>query len=392
MTDEQVQLARTLRNQESFAATYSPLYQQVFGALADLVENEPHDPATRWLAKMAEFQPPVELSLLVPAALHRGVLAGDPALADLAQFYPSVGGVVPDPDIGALRPILLAALRDYGPRMEPFVRMATVQTNETARGLAWLLPLMFTGWPAVHLLELGASAGLNLLADGRSYQLVDRGRPEQVALRLGHGQPVQFITRFEDCPITLQARPLPHIATRTGLDVAPFPLRDEADEQTLMSFVWADQTARIARLREGIAALRAAEQAGQAPVLHAVRLPDDLNAFLQRYDPQPGPLPIVIYNTVMTMYLTDGEAGLRKVVDSWASAQQVPILWLQWEPSTGPEHALPWGWMSWTADLWQDGRHDHFDLAWVHAHGTDVQWRPDLARWAETAAKLRWFA
>ena len=50
----------------------------------------------------------------------------------------------------------------------------------------------------------------------------------------------------------LAARKLPHIAGRTGCDVAPFRLTNETDELTLMAFIWGDQVDRLERLREGI--------------------------------------------------------------------------------------------------------------------------------------------
>ena len=68
-------------------------------------------------------------------------------------------------------------------RREPlaaFIRSANVQTNETGRGLAWLLPVACLGWPAVHLVELGASAGLNLVAERRGYRLMDAADPAHV--------------------------------------------------------------------------------------------------------------------------------------------------------------------------------------------------------------------
>lgn len=389
MTDLRHQLIQALRKQEAFASGYSPLYQQILGTLADLVEQEPDDPVAEWLVRLAEVRPPFELTLLVPAALHRGVLAGEPALAQMTQFYPSVGGVVPSADSNELAPVLHGAVLNYARTMEPFVRTATIQTNETARGLAWLLPLMYTHWTAVHLLELGASAGLNLLAEWRSYRLIDDAQLKIPPVDLGRGEPIQFVNHYEGHSVKLPSTDaMPRIASRTGLDIAPFSLKNAADEQLLTAYVWADQTVRIARLREGIAALRAAEAVCEAPQLHAVRLPDQLQAFLEGWSLRSSRLPIVIYNTVMTMYLDDGASGLRDVVERWAREQAVPVLWLQWEPPTDPDEAPQWAWMSWTADLWQNGQHDHFKLAWVHPHATEIQWLPELARWSMVASDL----
>ena len=41
------------------------------------------------------------------------------------------------------------------------------------------------------------------------------------------------------------------------------------------------------------------------------------------------------------------------------------------------------GWVGWTADLWREGRHFHWQLAWAHPHGTLIQWLPESAGWAD---------
>src|SRR5690606_1327638 len=90
--------------------------------------------------------------------------------------------ITPSPQhLGTPAPLLHHALREtiFARRdsLAAFIRRANVQTNETGRGLVWLLPVACLGWPAVHLVELGASAGLNLVADQRAYRLVEAADP-----------------------------------------------------------------------------------------------------------------------------------------------------------------------------------------------------------------------
>jgi hypothetical protein len=146
------------------------------------------------------------------------------------------------------------------------------------------------------------------------------------------------------------------------------------DELTLAAFVWADQPARLDRLREGIAALRAVE-ASAAPVrLLPLHLPDELPAFLAEALPRPPDAPVVIYNTTVTMYLPDRGAGLRDPITDWAARQGVPVLWLQWEPSVRPDRPPPvTDWQAWSANLWQAGRHRQLHLGWVHPHGAAIR-------------------
>jgi len=107
MSDLRVQLTNDFRSQERFAAGYSPLYALLFGIVAGWLAAERPDPVVDWLLAAAAERRPFDVTLLLPAALHRDVLAGVPAAAPLAPVYPSVGGTVP----GAPAADLAAALR-----------------------------------------------------------------------------------------------------------------------------------------------------------------------------------------------------------------------------------------------------------------------------------------
>ncbi|HMT22128.1 MAG TPA: hypothetical protein PKE20_12940, partial [Promineifilum sp.] len=89
--------------------------------------------------------------------------------------------------------------------------------------------------------------------------------------------------------------------------------------------------------------------------------------------------PVVIYNTVVTLYLPDRGASLRGMVAEWAGRQSVPVLWLQWEPWWDGPPPPGKEWMAWTADFWpNDGRAAarRYHLAWVHPHGAALHWEP----------------
>ena len=300
-----------------------------------------------------------------------------------------------------------------------------MQTNETGRGVAWLLPVACLGWPAVHLIELGASAGLNLVAERRGYRLVDGAEPERVLLELGEG-PAQFTmmargffarsrhfsAALENGDKSPDYERRVRILSRDGGDIHPFHLRDAADELTLAAYVWGDQPQRMARLREGIAALRAVEQSDAPVRLWPLRLPDELPGFLrQMNDVIARPInrgmnpaadtqsalkrtedaphaPIVLFNTIMTMYLPDRGASLRSMVDEWARRQAGPVLWLQWEPAwAGPPPPVR-DWAAWTADYWPNdgaGATHRWQLGWVHPHGLAVEFGEGWAEFLSNA-------
>lgn len=361
-------LAYRFGEQVQFAQGYAPLYARLFGILAGWLRapGRETDPLVTWLVKAAAGRRSLDVSVLLLAGLHRRVLAGKEDVAALAAYYPTAGGRK-SPDDPVLPGLLRHAIMDNREELAAFIRRANVQTNETARGLAWLLPLSFVSWPAVHLVDLGASAGLNLLADRRRYALVD---PTGKVTRLnGASSAAQFQTRVsgECAPLALAGR-LPTITGRSGADVHPFRLDTPDDELTLRAFVWADQPHRLARLNEGIAAFREV-QAGTVPVrLAAVHLPEALPAFLHTIG---GSNPVMVYNTYMTVYLSDQGESLRRIIGEWAATQHRPVFWAQWEP---PRHEDPphTGWCAWTVDGWQGGQHRHWRLGWVHPHGTEA--------------------
>jgi len=312
-----------------------------------------------------------------------------PEVAPLARYYATVGGELPygtEAFNRDLRQAILARRETLG----PFIQHATVQTNETGRGVAWLLPLVYSGWEAVQLVDLGASAGLNLVAEKRAYRLADE-KDGLVIRDIGQGQPVQFMTKCqgEANHLLTVIGDSPRITGRVGCDVAPFLLEDREDERTLSAFIWGDQPQRLQRLQEGIAAYRLVNQAEVPVRLFRVDLPDDLPQFLRQHVPTESGVPVVIYNTYMTIYLKDRGTDLQEHIQAWAFEQQCPILWLQWEPAwVGPEPPV-FGWCQWTADLWSENNHHKWRLGWVHPHGTHAQWEPGFSEWVKFCKTMK---
>ena len=134
-----------------------------------------------------------------------------------------------------------------------FIREQSVQTNEVQR--SWVLAPLFcrvaarTGSADVNLLELGPSAGLNLVWD--------RYRSEY---EMGAVGPVDapLVLRGEErraIPASLLEH-APGVRTRIGIDKAPVDVRSDDGARLLKAFVWADQDERLVRLETAIAVLR----------------------------------------------------------------------------------------------------------------------------------------
>ena len=376
-----LRLSRRFRRQQAFAAGYAPLSSRVFGLVADwLGRGADRDQVAAWLLAAGRGRASFDVPLLLLAGLHRAVLGTEVATAELARYYPSAGGTL-DPSGPGLATALRSAILALRPQLAAFLREATVQTNEVARGLCWLLPACCPGWPEMHLVELGASAGLNLVADWRRFRLTDTaGRPLLADLGQGDGDPFVVVAAGDFVPSA--PHPLPQVLTRTGCDLAPLDLSVERDAQTLAAFVWADQTNRLTLLRRGMDSFHRAHRQGARVRLHRVDLPSGLAGFLNEHLTFPGDAPILVYNTYLTTYLRDRGASLRPQLAAWAAGQPRPVLWLQWETLWQGPRPPEFGWLGWTADLWQQGGHRHWQLAWVQPHGARVQWLPGLAEWA----------
>jgi hypothetical protein len=190
------------------------------------------------------------------------------------------------------------------------LRNRYVQTNELSRAVAWLWPARLMGeadaTTPVALFDIGASAGLNLVADalGPMWEQAD-GRP-------------------------LAVGPLPPIASRTGVDLRPLDPRDPSEARWLRACIWPGQTDREERLAAAIEAFR--EQAGSehGPVLVQARA-SEVPALL----PQCGPNRprVLAYQTIMRDYLSaeEREAYERGMRQWLAAGPPGSALWVELE-------------------------------------------------------------
>lgn len=398
MDDVKARLGQRFRKQQAFAAGYSPLYSKLFGLLADwLVAAESFKTLNLdWLVQAARSRSSFDVTLLLLAGLHRDILAGCPEVAPLGRYYSTVGGVLSCDD-AELPAALRQALVSRQAALNAFVQTSQVQTNETARGLCWLLPICSTGWPSIHLVDLGASAGLNLAADQRHFRLncshIYQDQENSGSLDLGLGRPVQFTVMSEGRFRRPATGRCPKIVSRTGADRTPLCLKSLANQGHLAAFVWGDQPERLSLLRQGIAALQQVNQSAAPVRLHQVDLPDHLPRFLEEQITPLSGAPVVLYNTYLTTYLHDKGASLRRHLAAWAGHRAHPVLWLQWEPPRSGKVPPALGWVAWTADLWQQERHQHWHLGWTHPHGSRIQWLAGWTDWAgcwQRRAVVRW--
>ncbi len=254
-----------------------------------------------------------ERPLLLLAALRNDALAEGPS----HPLFAGLGAAVP-----AAHQVTADRLRTAldGTREGVFEALAhrTVQTNETSRALVWLWPAALAGASyggrPIALADIGASAGLNLVADELPAIWIDEdGAPLEVASRV-------------------------RAVARVGLDRAPLDVGREEDARWLRACVWPGERHREERLLLAVDAFRAARIRPDAPVL----VPIGLATVPARLDvlsaAEAGAL-VIAYQTVVRDYLDPGErAEYESGMRAWlASHPPGQALWVELEFFTDGE-------------------------------------------------------
>lgn len=239
--------ARLTRDQAAGCRSLgSPLYGDLLDhAAADLTAG---GPTLALLDGHLLDSGPSALALRMMAGAHALALTGE--APELASYYPSTGGTAAAGP-GSIRAwhALRAVFETRRDEITPWLSRPP-QTNEVGRGAALIGGLRHVAAAAglpVRLVEVGASAGLNLRADrfhvsGTSSRYGDAASPVQLGdAWLGEPPPAAAI----------------EVVERVGGDLAPIDPTSAAGRLALTAYVWADQRDRIARLR---GALTLAEQ------------------------------------------------------------------------------------------------------------------------------------
>lgn len=136
---------------------------------------------------------------------------------------------------------------DAWDEVRPVILSRSTQTNEPGR-CASLLPALAQIEGPLAIIEVGAAAGLCLLADRYGY---DYGRARLRGTE--DGAPVFPCRASERTPIPLSH---PEIVWRAGLDLNPLDVRSAQDMQWLETLVWPEQTERLSRLKAAISVAR----------------------------------------------------------------------------------------------------------------------------------------
>ncbi len=263
------------------------------------------------------------------AGVHALVLDG--RLPELAVHYPSVDRRssargrsmavlwARRAGDGSLAEAFLAAVDRHADDLQAALKRG-VQTNEVGRSAALLcgfLDIARGGLP-LRVLEVGASAGLNLSFDRYRYRSGD----------WAYG-PADSPVRFEEPYRGRSPRSLGQlqVVERRGCDVDPIDPSTGPGALRLRSFVWPDQQDRLDRLDAALAV------AAAHPV--AVDRADAVSWLEERLtDPVAG-VATVVTHSIVFQYLAPGDRSRFLALLEEAGARagpDAPLAWLRMEP------------------------------------------------------------
>ena len=327
-------------------ANDAPITARIVAALATLIDN----PASEFARRIADWKgAPLADALPLRAAggLHALHLAG--TAHELAPIYADAEDINDATIVAGVAARHEAALLPWldGPP----------QTNEAGRSsnfIAAMLWLTEQGLPPMFdCLEIGSSAGINLMIDRYHYDLA--------GVHVGPRPGVMAFT-----PEWQGRHPPQHrigFAGLKGCDVAPVDLTDPAQALRLKAYVWPEHHIRFARIEAAIAAAEA-----QKPDLVQSNAADFIEAELAK--PQAEGTTRVLMHSIVWQYVpADQQARVAAAMEAAGSRATAgrPLAWIALEANrTVHLHEL-------VVRHWPgDGAPKKLGRA--HAHGAWIEW------------------
>jgi hypothetical protein len=291
----------------------SPLYQAL------CKETAGNRPILELLRNRRSGQQP---SFLLFGAAHDLLMSG--VSHALRDYYPSLtGNRARDPaDAG---PVFREFCGQYADELEQVIRTRLVQSNVVRRAAGLRYALWAIGKRCkqpVHLIEVGASAGLLLNVDRYRYLIGDQafGRP---------GAPVTIDSRWRSTEPVPDLDDVPGIASRTGIDLNPVDITDARERRWLMALVWPEERGESALLEAAIG------EAVQYPLTIIAGDAIDLCRGIGR--DLPAGEPRVVFHAATRMHVPgDQHAAFDTAIDAIGESGPLYHVWL--EPPSAPHH------------------------------------------------------
>jgi hypothetical protein len=289
----------------------SPLYQSFCKVV---VRDQPI------LKLLTQRQPGQQASFLLFGAIHYLLLSG--VQHPLRDFYPSLAHALPK-EPAAVGPVLLDFCHRYSDDLATLIRTRLVQTNVVKRSLGLLVGL----WAVrrrcqqpVHLIEVGASAGIHLHFDRYRYILGERvfGQPDAKVA-------IETQWRGKQPPPNLDN--LPQIVSRIGIDLNPVDVTDASERRWLSALVWPENQHEADLLTAALESV-----AKDPPTIVAG---DAIDVCPQLASSLPSGEPRIVFHAATRMHVPlERRAAFDEAID--AIGQHGPLYHIWLEPPPAP--------------------------------------------------------
>ncbi len=332
--------------------------QEVAPLYARLALGIARDPEVLALAAQARSGQPVPTLFL--AAVHYLLLSG--VRHPLDAFYPSVRRIEdsarlpaePDP-----YPLFRAFCLDHRSELRAIVATRLVQTNEVQRcvGLlpAFHLARHWTGGRPLALIEIGASAGLNLCWDRYRYRFDDGTQYGDAA------SPVCIDCRLRGSRHLPSLEPFPVATELLGIDLHPIDPEDTEGVRWLRALVWPEAEGRAQKLERALDLARK-----HPPRVLAGDAVDLLPGILAALDARTA--ACVFHVFTLTQMSGRARARLSAVLREAGRRQPLLRVSYEWLGGAHPEVRV---------NTFGDGQERTLVLARAALHGDWLQWVAD---------------
>lgn len=341
-------VAAAFDNQVAYCtASGAAITARIVAAVRDLIERGEGgtllDAVRGWQgAPLADALP-----LRVAGGLHSLHLKGaEPALSAIYAGESAIDDAA----------IIAAAVHAHEADLLPWLD-GPPQTNEAGRSANFIAAMLWLADkglpPRFECLEIGSSAGINLMLDRYRYDLGG----VQVGPKPGA---IHFEPEWQgDAP---PAGEIAIVSTR-GCDVAPVDLTDPAQALRLKAYVWPEHSERFARIEAAIA-----EAGKQAPDLVAMNAAEFVEAELAK--PQAEGITRVLMHSIVWQYVPEDQqarvTAAMEAAGARATAER-PLAWVSLEANRVMHiHEM-------TVRFWPGGGEPAL-VTRAHPHGAWIAW------------------
>jgi hypothetical protein len=297
-------------------------------------------------------QPPANV---LYAAVHYLLLRGNDH--ELRRFYPNLNGGTAGHDLERAFPSFRSFVAAHRNSVASLVRKRVTNTNEVARSAvlhAGFQALFRMTAKPLHLIELGPSAGLNLIWDRYRFEYRRNGA-KIISAASGSPLTIEVEIRGERLP---PHGPAPLVASRLGLEQNPVDLSSGDERDWLRALVWPDHVGRFAKLDQAL------EVASNESFL--IRVGDALELLPDALGEAPENAVVCVYHSFVTYQFSEEQRAALDDLLITASLRR-PVWRLSFEGKVSGEAPL-------ILYEYGDGVRTNHLLAQAQPHGAWLEW------------------